>query len=59
MKQARWYEVIGDRLRVYDQPIPAKAIGMSDVPNDKASMAYYRNTFDLKKVWQSSDATPL
>jgi len=49
MKDSRWYKVIdNDMVEVYDSPHVEFATSVSVV--NKADLAYYLKTFNLKKV---------
>lgn len=49
MKQSRYYEIIDGMAYVYDQPYPRYALSVSIIK--PSELAYYRNTFNLEKVW--------
>lgn len=54
MKESRWYEVTTDKfgekiLNIYSSPNKYKAEFSSHTKTE--DMQYYRNTFNLSKVW--------
>lgn len=50
MKEQRWYQVEGQTLTIYNQPIKSQATACSMVP--VSNFGYYRNNFELRKVWE-------
>lgn len=55
-KPQRWYEIIDGVLYVYDNPYPQQATGVSVTKPD--DLPYYRNNFNLARVWASSKFHP-
>ena len=50
MKQARYYEVEGETVYIYDAPFADKATSVSIVRIE--DLKYYRKQFRLSKVWK-------
>lgn len=48
-KAQRWYEVEDGTLYIYNQPMKSQATACSIVR--LADFGYYRNNFELRKVW--------
>jgi len=49
-KPGRWYARLSDgRIAIYDHPYPQHAASVSLVSVD--DLAYYRNNFDLQRIW--------
>lgn len=58
MKKQRWYDITSDglgnlTLNVYSHPNKAKAEFSSHVKLEQ--MPYYRNNFNLRKVWTKEE----
>lgn len=47
-KEQRWHEVKGETLYIYDHPHPEQSQSVS--VTRLSDMAYYRNTFHLRKT---------
>lgn len=50
MKQARYYEVEGETVYIYNEPFADKATSVSIVRIE--DLKYYRKQFRLSKVWK-------
>lgn len=49
-REDRWYEVEQDCICIYDNGYKSKSCSVS-VIYDKKELSYYRNNFNLRKVW--------
>ena len=53
MKESRFYEVVGDAVYIYDNGYKDKSKSVSVV--NKSDLNYYRNNFNLRKVWSTNN----
>lgn len=53
MKDSRYYEIVGETVYIYSAPYPQHSVSVSIVR--KADLAYYRNNFNLEKIWKDSN----
>jgi hypothetical protein len=49
MKTLRYYEIIEGMAYVYEAPYSSLALSVSVVP--VSDLTYYRNNFQLSKIW--------
>ena len=49
MKQSRWYKIKGKQAFIFDSDYTDKSQTVSIVP--KEQLIYYRNNFNLQKIW--------
>ena len=54
MKHSRWYKIKGKQAFIFDNGYEDKSQSISIVP--KEQLSYYRNNFNLQKVWGLSNA---
>jgi hypothetical protein len=53
MKQSRYYEVVDEQVYIYDRGNKEQSQSVSVV--SKSDLSYYRNNFNLRKVWADND----
>lgn len=49
MKQSRWYRIKGKQAFIFDSGYENKSQSVSIIP--KEQLIYYRNYFNLQKLW--------
>jgi len=49
MKTARYYEIVGESVYIYDKGNKDKSQSVSVV--SKSDLQFYRNNFKLSKIW--------